>query len=163
MIANRLRWLVVLGGLLSAMFAWHFWTSGVPPLWSFVAPRAETVVTHAALTDATSAGGRPTQMAHISVAWPPGTATEVEVPGLWSLHQRWHLHVAAEVVRNHPVGSALRVRVVDGHPVADRLDLHDLAYALLTTLFALVLTIGGASMLVESRRRRNEPAEEPVQ
>ncbi len=162
MIATRLRWLMVLAGLASALFAWHFWSSGVPPLWSFAAPRAETVVTRAELTDATSAGGRAHQVAHIWVTWPPGTATEEEVPGLWSVHRRWHLHVAAEVVRDHPVGSALRVRVVNGHPVANRVDLHDLAYALLTTLFAIGLTLGGAAMLIESRRRRYAPTEEPA-
>lgn len=151
---------LVAAGLVAAIVAWFQWTGGMPPLWSMAAHRVQTVVTRTELTDATDMAGHTDKVAHIYVAWPPGSETGVEVPGLRSQHQRWHLHYAGEITRAHPVGSTITVRVVGGWPVADRIDLHDLAYALLATIFAILLIGWGVVLSVNHSRDRGE--EEPV-
>lgn len=151
---------LVLAGLVAAIVASFQWTGGMPPLWSMAADRVETVVTRTELTDRTDVAGNTEKVAHIYVAWPPGSETSVEVPGMSSQHQRWHLHYAGEITRAHPAGSTITVRVVGGWPVADRIDLHDLAYALLATIFALLLTGWGVVLSVTQSRARGE--EEPV-
>jgi hypothetical protein len=140
------RWVLLAGSLACAALAWREWTYDVPPLWSLAAPRAETVVTRAELVEESRANGHHAQVPHVFVAWPPEDGTEEELAGLRSSHDVWHMHTPAEYVREHPAGSPISVRVVEGHPMADRTDLRDLGYALAASLLALILGAGGLAL-----------------
>lgn len=154
MIGAFLRWVILAAGLACGWLAWGLWTGGMPPLWSFAAPRAETVVKRAELMEGTPPGGGTGQHAEIEVAWPPGSEQSVPLLGMWSAHQRWHLHVPMEVVRDHPAGAPITVRVIDGLPVADRLDATELANAVGVTLMGLIMTVAGLALLILRFGRR---------
>jgi hypothetical protein len=134
------------GSLAWAVLAWREWTFGVPPLWSVAGARAETVVTHAELVEERRANGHQVQVPHVYVAWPPEEGTDEELAGLRSSHEVWHMHTPAEFVREHPAGSTISVRVVDGHPMANRTDLRDLGYALAASLLAMLFAAGGLAL-----------------
>ena len=155
-----MRWLEMLAGRGCAAVAWHFWTSGTPPLWSFAAPRAETIVTRAVLADVPGPDGRTREVAQVGVIWPPGGDQEMAQPGLISPHQRRHLHRPGELVRARRAGSPITVRVVDGQPVANRTDLNEVAYATLSTMFAVGLT--GLGLAVTLGRLFRHQEEEPA-
>jgi hypothetical protein len=141
-------------GLVWSVLAWHEWTHGVPPLWSFAAPRAETVVTRAELVEESDPGGRAVKKPHIYVAWPPGGAASEELAGLRSGDDLWHLKSDYADVRDHPAGSAIAVRVIDGHPVAARTSLRELGYALAASLLAILSTAGGLAWIVLAGAQR---------
>lgn len=149
-----IRWGLISAGLLFAALAWHEWTYGVPPLWSVAAARADTVVTEAEVVEETRPGGRTVAVPHISVAWPPGEGASEELAGLRSGHDLWHLSSAYADVREHPAGSPIAVRVVDGHPMADRTDLRELGYALAASVLAVLAMAGGVALIASARGRR---------
>jgi hypothetical protein len=141
-----------------AVLAWREWNVGEPPLWSVAAPQAETVVTRAELADETRPNGHHLQVPHVYVTWPPEAGTDEELAGLRSSHEVWHMHTPTEFVREHPVGSPISVRVVRGHPMANRTDLRDLGYALAASLLAIMFGAGGLALFA-GRRERAEIAE----
>ena len=140
-------WLMLLVGLAACVIAWREWQGGLPPLWTVLADRVETEVTRVGLDDEVDASGHHHLVAHVAVAWPPGSGFSQEVVGLGRRNDFWHMHTPQEYVRDHPVGSALTVRAVDGRPMADRTDLRELGYALAATTLALALTVPGVALL----------------
>jgi hypothetical protein len=154
---SAVRLVLLVASLGFAVLAWREWTYGVPPLWSLAAPRAETVVTRAELLEERRANGHRVNVPHLYVAWPAEGGADEELAGLRSSHEVWHMHTAAEYVRDHPAGSPISVRVVHGHPMADRTDLRELGYALAASLLAL--GCGGAGLaLFRGKRGREEVA-----
>lgn len=139
-------WVLLATGLACALVAWSEWTGGTPPLWSFAGPRAETVVNRAEVVDQIRPNGHHHRVPHIYVAWPPEKGTVEELKGVRSDHEVWHMHTAREFVLEHQAGSPISVRVVDGHPMADRTDLRDLGYALAASLLALALVASGLAL-----------------
>lgn len=140
-------WMMLLVGLGCGLMAWHEWEGGMPPLWTLLSERIHTTVTSAAVADEVDPSGHHHSVAHVAVAWPPGAESAQEVVGLRPRNDLWHMHTAQEYVRDHPVGSGLTVRDVDGRPVADRTDLRELGYALVASLLALALILPGLALL----------------
>ncbi len=153
-------WLMLLLGLLCCVIAWRAWAGGMPPLWTLFAKRVETRVISVELRDELNRKGHEHKVAHIAVAWPPGAAeSSQEVVGLRPKNDVWHMHTPQEYVRDHPVGSSLTVRAVDGRPLADRTDLRELGYALAATALALVLTVPGLALLTGRLGRRRQTSD----
>lgn len=141
------RWGLLAVGLTCCLLAWREWTSGMPPLWTFLADRVETRVTSLALDDEVDPSGRHHSVPHVVVAWPPGAESSQELIGVRPRDDFWHMHTPKEYLRDHPVGSAMIVRDVGGRPMADRTDLRELGYALLASLLALTITATGLALL----------------
>jgi hypothetical protein len=140
-------WVMLLVGLACCLIAWREWEGGMPPLWTVLSERIDTIVTSAVLGDEVDPSGHHHTVAHVAVAWPPGAESSQEVVGLRPRNDLWHMHTAQEYVRDHPVGSGLTVRDVDGRPMADRTDLRELGYALIASLLALALILPGLALL----------------
>lgn len=144
---KQFGWAMLLVGIACCVVAWRAWEGGMPPLWTILSERIETTVTSAALGDEVDPSGHLHSVAHVAVAWPPGAESSREVVGLMPRNDLWHMHTAQEYVRDHPVGSGLTVRDVDGRPMADRTDLRELGYALIASLLALALILPGLALL----------------
>lgn len=134
MIAFVFRWLFpaiglafVAAGLLGAP------GRGEPPLASLWGGRAGTVVTSARIIENDPRHTLP--RTEVRVTWPPGSATEAPVGGLYlSARPRGRAALEAEVAR-FPAGTPITVRIAEGRPWADRTDV----FALIWTLGAVLL------------------------
>ncbi len=114
---------------------------GEPPLASLWGGRVETVVTEARIVEDLSRFTWP--RSEVLVAWPPGSAGQAPVGGLYvSARPNQRAALAAEIAR-FPPGMPLTVRVAQGQPWADRTDLFALGWTLgAVFLGGLVAAVG---------------------
>lgn len=142
MIAFVFRWVLPGFGLgMVAMALLGAPGRGEPPLASLWGGRVETVVTAARIVEDPARFTLP--RTEITVAWPPGTAGEAPVGGLY-VSARPNRRAALEtVIARFPPGMPLTVRVAHGRPWADRTDLFALAWTLgAVFLGGLVAAVG---------------------
>lgn len=140
---KTLRILLILTGLALTALAVKEWRAGHPPAWTIVAPTASAVVAVSEVRDEVAPDGKLRHFPHIEVTWPADGDALVFLGGIVRGRDLGRLITAESVVREHPVGSTIRVRVVGGQPLADHTDMAVIGYAASATLGALILLILG--------------------
>ncbi len=102
---------------------------------SLFAPRAELLVKGSSLGKVHPGGGRTPLAPRVLVASPAGTA---DLGGFAPSFTPPRKTTRQAIVDAHPVGKTITIRMVEGAPMADRIDLFNIGRALFLSLFILV-------------------------
>lgn len=130
-------------GIVFALMANASWRMGTPPNWSLLAPREITSVVSAAVQSGRASNGSLRHEPVVHIAWPPGSQDSVALAGVRPSFFGYGEAEAGRIVADYPVGGLTSVRLVEGKPVADRIDLFGLAHALFLSVFAFGLLVAG--------------------
>lgn len=138
-----LRYGVLLAGLGFGGIAMSSWQKGAPPAWSFLSPRMETVIHGAAIESGLIANGTARHHVRVIVQWPAGSSGRQELASVHPRLANYHIEEAQALLREYAHQRPITVRVIAGQPHADRSDRFHLAHAIVSSLFALLLTTAG--------------------
>lgn len=130
-------------GLLFAAMAQASWMAGSPPNWSLFAPRDVAEVVSAGVASGRAGNGSLRHWPDVEIRWPAGTGETMPLEGLQPSFFAYGPSEAERLASAYPVGLLVPVRILDGRPMADRIDLLGLAHALFMSVFAFCLLIAG--------------------
>lgn len=126
--------------LVFVWISWGSWTFGDPPTHTTFGPRAEAVV----VTSTVESGHVNGSIRHtpvVSVRWPSEDGDVTPLGGLVPAFFAYDPFSAMEIAGDFTPGSRVSVRVYEGAPFADHLNLFGLAHAGFMSLFSLVLLV----------------------
>ncbi len=146
MLTLVLRYGVLFAGLVLIWLATVSARLGDPPPFSLFSPRATLVVENASVVTVPVGNGTRRTLPEIKVEWPRDSDVVTQVKGLQALTQRGDVAHARELVAANPTGSEIRVRIVNGQPMANRQDLFGTIHAL--GMGVMGLLIAGVGVLL---------------
>lgn len=153
MVTFLVRFTALALGLIFAWLALSSWRSGEPPVWTtFLTPEPARVLA-SGIEAGRIASGVERSTPVVTVEWPLGSGQAYTLAGLQPAFFAYRRDEAEAIAAEFAVGNEVGVRVLDGKPYADRLDLFRLLHAAGMTLLAAALLVVGLIMAVAGCQR----------
>jgi hypothetical protein len=129
--------------LIFAAMAWASWQSGNPPTASLLAPREMAEIVSTQVVSGRASNGSIRHEPVVTIRWPDEASPAQTLAGLKPSFFDYRDAAARSIVADYPVGMLTPVRIIDGAPVADRIDLFGMAHAVFLSVFAFSLLVPG--------------------